>query len=382
MLDGAAADAERQGRPRARCPRPTQLRPSTARRYVGAAHAGRGGAGGHLGAKCSASSASASTTTSSTSAATRCSPRRSSRACAKRFGVELPLRAVFEAPTVAELAARVEARAAGRGRRRTRRPIAPRRARGRRCRSRSRSSASGSSTSSSRAAALYNIPAAVRLDGRLDVGGARAQRSTRSCAATRCCARRFADGGRAARCRSSPPAPAVDVPVDRPERLRRSGARGGSARGWPREEARAPFDLVARAAAARDACCGSPRTSTCCSLTMHHIVSDGWSMGVLVREVAALYEAFVEGEPSPLAGAAGPVRRLRALAARVAAGRGARSAARLLARAAGGRAARAGTADRPAAPARAELTAARAARFVLPPELSRGAQGARAGARA
>src|SRR5216684_6577848 len=35
-------------------------------------------------------------------------------------------------------------------------------------------------------------------------------------------------------------------------------------------------------------------------VTMHHIVSDGWSMGVLVREVAALYEAFVKGEESPL----------------------------------------------------------------------------------
>src|SRR5215207_7103671 len=35
--------------------------------------------------------------------------------------------------------------------------------------------------------------------------------------------------------------------------------------------------------------------------TMHHIVSDGWSIGVLVREVAALYEAFTKGEESPLA---------------------------------------------------------------------------------
>ena len=36
-------------------------------------------------------------------------------------------------------------------------------------------------------------------------------------------------------------------------------------------------------------------------VTMHHIVSDGWSLGILVREVSALYKAFSEGEPSPLA---------------------------------------------------------------------------------
>ncbi|MFD1547406.1 non-ribosomal peptide synthetase [Nonomuraea guangzhouensis] len=35
-------------------------------------------------------------------------------------------------------------------------------------------------------------------------------------------------------------------------------------------------------------------------LTMHHIVSDGWSMGVLVRELATLYEALAQGRPSPL----------------------------------------------------------------------------------
>ncbi|NPD22307.1 condensation domain-containing protein, partial [Corallococcus exiguus] len=35
-------------------------------------------------------------------------------------------------------------------------------------------------------------------------------------------------------------------------------------------------------------------------LCMHHIVSDGASMGVLVREVASLYAAFRQGLPSPL----------------------------------------------------------------------------------
>ncbi|WP_213781831.1 non-ribosomal peptide synthetase, partial [Caballeronia sp. dw_276] len=36
-------------------------------------------------------------------------------------------------------------------------------------------------------------------------------------------------------------------------------------------------------------------------LTVHHIVSDGWSTGVLIREVTAIYAAFMRGDPSPLA---------------------------------------------------------------------------------
>jgi amino acid adenylation domain-containing protein len=36
-------------------------------------------------------------------------------------------------------------------------------------------------------------------------------------------------------------------------------------------------------------------------LTMHHIVRDGWSRGILVREVSQLYGAFAKGQPSPLA---------------------------------------------------------------------------------
>ena len=37
------------------------------------------------------------------------------------------------------------------------------------------------------------------------------------------------------------------------------------------------------------------------NLCMHHIVSDGWSMGVLTRELGALYEAFSQGQENPLA---------------------------------------------------------------------------------
>lgn len=36
------------------------------------------------------------------------------------------------------------------------------------------------------------------------------------------------------------------------------------------------------------------------AFTLHHIVSDGWSRGVLIREFVTLYEAFVAGRPSPL----------------------------------------------------------------------------------
>ena len=35
-------------------------------------------------------------------------------------------------------------------------------------------------------------------------------------------------------------------------------------------------------------------------LTMHHIVSDGWSMTILLRELLTIYEAFSKGQPSPL----------------------------------------------------------------------------------
>src|SRR6185369_5509068 len=35
-------------------------------------------------------------------------------------------------------------------------------------------------------------------------------------------------------------------------------------------------------------------------VTMHHIISDGWSMGVFIRELSTLYEAYSNDRPSPL----------------------------------------------------------------------------------
>lgn len=60
-----------------------------------------------------------------------------------------------------------------------------------------------------------------------------------------------------------------------------------------------PFDLetgpLVRLAIVRHS---DQKHSVLCVL--HHIVSDGWSRGILIREVSALYQAFGRGEPSPL----------------------------------------------------------------------------------
>jgi hypothetical protein len=65
------------------------------------------------------------------------------------------------------------------------------------------------------------------------------------------------------------------------------------------EEAARPFDLsegpLLRVLLARLA-----EEDHMALLTMHHIISDGWSMGVLIRELSTLYEAFDKEQPSPL----------------------------------------------------------------------------------
>jgi amino acid adenylation domain-containing protein/FkbH-like protein len=65
------------------------------------------------------------------------------------------------------------------------------------------------------------------------------------------------------------------------------------------DEARRPFDL-ARGPLLRIRLLRIAEKTHVLLLTMHHIISDGWSMGVLVREAAALYGAFCDERPSPL----------------------------------------------------------------------------------
>ena len=98
------------------------------------------------------------------------------------------------------------------------------------------------------------------------------------------------------------------------------------------EEARAPVRPGQRARCCAPACCGWRTRSTRCSSPCTTSSRDGWSHGLLVREVSALYGAFSRGEALAPGGAAGAVRGLRGLAARVAARRGAGGAAGLLAR--------------------------------------------------
>ncbi|MFN6571974.1 condensation domain-containing protein [Dendronalium sp. ChiSLP03b] len=65
------------------------------------------------------------------------------------------------------------------------------------------------------------------------------------------------------------------------------------------QEAQLPFDL-ARKPLLRVSLLHLGEKENVVLITTHHIVSDGWSMGVFVRELAALYEAFCAGKPSPL----------------------------------------------------------------------------------
>jgi amino acid adenylation domain-containing protein len=65
------------------------------------------------------------------------------------------------------------------------------------------------------------------------------------------------------------------------------------------EEARRPFDLE-RGPVMRAILFRLDDGDHALLLCIHHVATDGWSMGVLLRELTALYEAFRRGLPSPL----------------------------------------------------------------------------------
>ncbi|MEW5929324.1 MAG: amino acid adenylation domain-containing protein, partial [Gemmatimonadota bacterium] len=209
------------------------------------------------------------------------------------LGVELPLPAVFEAPTVAALARRIDALLReGAGTQAP--PLVPV----------PRDGPLPLSFAQQRLWFLhrldpgglgYNVSFPLRLRGPVDPRALR--RALDELVARHEALRTVfaAVDGRAAQV-VRPPAPAALPHVDlrglpSAARERELGRLG--------EDTERPFDLE-RGPLLRAVLVRLDAGDAALLLSMHHVVSDGWSAGVLFRELSALYGAFSRGEPSPL----------------------------------------------------------------------------------
>jgi amino acid adenylation domain-containing protein len=210
------------------------------------------------------------------------------------FQTEIPLRYLFEAPTVAGLAERIEA--AMKARRGLQEPP---------IRPVSRNQAMPVSFAQQRLWFIdqlepgnpsYNMPSAVRLTGMLNVAAleaslneiVRRHESLRTTFAT-------VDGQAV---QLIAPELSLSLPVVDLTQYSES-EREAQVRKLMAEEAQQPFDL-AQGPLVRARLLRLGPTDHIALFTMHHIISDEWSLGVLMRELAALYTAFCNKEPSPL----------------------------------------------------------------------------------
>ena len=209
------------------------------------------------------------------------------------FGVEVPLRALFEGDSVAALAERVEAL------RRAAAPQLPPVLPVERTEPLPLSFAQERLWFLDRlqpGGAFYNLPVPLRLEGALHRGAlhralgeiVRRHEALRT-------AFPEVDGAPVQRVA---PFAGLALPVEDLSGLD-DGAREAHARRRIREEAERPFDLAAgplfRARLFR-----LGEEEHVLMLAMHHVAVDGWSMNVLHRELAALYTAYRDGRESPL----------------------------------------------------------------------------------
>ena len=147
------------------------------------------------------------------------------------------------------------------------------------------------------AKSFYNVPLALRLAGRIDIAVlaqcfneiVRRHEALRTIFA-------IVDGE---------PVQIISAPVSRllavlDLRAHPESEREDEARRLASEEARRSFDL-ARGPLFRASLITLGDDDHVLVLVMHHIVSDGWSMGVLSRELSVLYRVFSYSQRSPLA---------------------------------------------------------------------------------
>jgi amino acid adenylation domain-containing protein len=210
------------------------------------------------------------------------------------FDIELPLKAVFECGTLASLAERIDVACAARVAAASLPPIvaAP------------PGLAAPLSQSQERmwliqsldpGTTAYNMAVALRMDGPLDAAAlarafdevCRRHESLRTVVT-------LVEGR-----------PVQSVAPFAPRVMAVSDVRGGAdpwqaAMGQAEEDARTPFDLtrgpLIRARLSRVA----PDTHVM-SVVLHHIAGDQWSIGIIGRELAALYNRFLTGEAGELA---------------------------------------------------------------------------------
>jgi amino acid adenylation domain-containing protein len=213
----------------------------------------------------------------------------------ERLGVELPLRTMFEAPTIAQFANSIEQQ-----RRSHTGLVIPPLTRS------SRQSQVPLSYAQQRlwfidqlepGNALYNLASMYRMRGQLNV--AVLQQTINEIV------RRHESLRTTFRSLDGQPVQVISDELRVP--LRIAQVEGGDRdqqeaelERWAREEATRPFDLAngpllrARLMRLNDA-------EHALLIVVHHIVGDGWSGSMIASEMAALYAAFAEGRPSPLA---------------------------------------------------------------------------------